>query len=115
VNDTKNKPIATPFTDGVVVIYSPENEAAAGDMPSPKLTRRGALRFSERTVGIRRFYAALQDGAEVSRVIRCPRIRDITTLDAAVVGDVTYRIAQVQYPDDITPPVMDLSLVLVTR
>lgn len=98
------------FTDGIVTIYDNANGAAFGNIPRDNLILRYTLRFRERIVGIKRYYAAMEEQIKVDRVIRCPRRDDTDALDAANIGDKYYRIVQVQYPEDISPPVMDLSL-----
>ena len=93
------------FNDGIVNIYdtvSPRTIAA---------TPRRTLRYEERTVGVTRLFAAAQVNAVVSYVLRCPRLRDVSTQDIAVPNDgKQYKIYSVQYPKDIQPPVMDLTL-----
>ena len=47
----------------------------------------------------------------MSYVLRCPRLRDVSAQDIAVPNDgKQYRIVLMQYPEDINPPVMDLTL-----
>ncbi|HMM31779.1 MAG TPA: hypothetical protein PKB13_08375 [Clostridia bacterium] len=93
------------FEDGVVAIYAtvaPRKIAA-----EPKRV----LRYHERTVGIGRHYAAKQANALVAYVLRCPRLRDVSAQDIAVPNDgKQYRITLVQYPEDVQPPSMDLTL-----
>ena len=99
------------FLDGIVKIYSVGDVSAPGDMPRDGLTLKKTLRYEERTVGINRFYSALQNNVKVALVLRCPQIRDVSTSDVAIMPDaVQFEIKQVQYPPDIVPPVMDLTL-----
>lgn len=102
------------FPDGVVVIYDNENKNGIGNIPRDKLKERCKLRFREKTVGIQRFYQALQDNARIERILRCPRRNDVSVLDVVNIassgtGD-HYRIQQIQYPDNVSPSVMDISL-----
>ena len=101
-----------PLLDGLVRIYSVANTAAEGDAPAEALTLKACMRYAERTVGIGRFYAALQNNVDVKYVLRCRRIREVTTQDVAVptADGKQYKIVQIQYPEGIEPPVMDLSL-----
>ena len=101
---------AQTFNDGVVKIYAVDNIAAPGDKPKEGLTLKHTLRFDERTVGMNRFYAALQNNVKVDMVVRTQWLADVSIQDVAVVNDVQYKVRQVQYPSDITPPCMDLSL-----
>lgn len=99
------------FNDGVIKIYGVQNVADEGDMPVESLTIKKTLRYKERTVGLTRFYEALQANVKISYVLRCLRNRDISTQDVAIPNDgKQYRIVQIQYPEDIYPQVMDLSL-----
>lgn len=93
------------FSDGVVKIYA----TTAPRMIAPEPKR--ILRYHERTVGVARHYAARQANAKVSYVLRCPRLRDVSSQDIAVPNDgQQYLITLVQYPEDVQPPVMDLTL-----
>ena len=99
------------YNDGVVVVYSVENIAEPGSMPVDKITLKESLRYDERTVGLNRFYAAMQNNVNIKYVLRCPRIRSISTLDVAVTNDgKQYKIVQIQYPQDVEPLSMDLTL-----
>ena len=99
------------FNDGVVNIYTVNDTAAAGDKPVMGITLKQALRYAERTVGITRFYTAMQAGADIRYVLRCPRLREISTQDVAIPNDgKQYKIIQIQNPEDVEPAVMDLTL-----
>lgn len=99
------------YNDGVLNIYSVENVASPGEMPADKITLKESLRYEERTVGMTRFYAAMQNNVNIKYVLRCPRIRSVSTLDVAIPNDgKQYKIVQIQYPKDVEPPSMDLTL-----
>jgi len=100
------------FNDGVVNIYSVGNTAPPGDMPKEGLTLKvGPLRYKERTVGMNRFWTAMQNQSRVDLLLRVPQIREVSTHDVAIPSDgQQYKIMQIQYPEEIKPPVMDLSL-----
>lgn len=100
------------FNDGVVNIYSVDNIAEPGSMPKKGLTLKvGPLRYKERTVGMGRYWTAMQAQARIDMVLRVQRIRSVSTQDIAVPNDSEqYIIKQIQYPEDIIPAVMDLSL-----
>jgi len=97
--------------DGAVKIYTVDNIALPGNKPKEGIVLKQILRYKERTVGINRAYLAMQVGADVSLLLRCPRLRDVFPQDVAIPNDgKQYRITMVQYPEEITPPVMDLTL-----
>lgn len=100
------------FNDGVVNIYSVGNIAVPGNMPKDGLTIKvSLLRYEERTVGMGRFWTAKQAAVKIDQLVRTPQLRSVSTQDVAVLIDgEQYKIAQVQYPKDVEPPSMDLSL-----
>lgn len=100
------------FNDGIVSIYSVEDIALPGNMPKEGLSlKEGNLRYDERTVGMGRYWTAMQAQARISLLLRVQRLRNVSTQDIAIPNDgEQYRIVQIQYPEDIVPPVMDLSL-----
>lgn len=101
---------AQTFNDGLVDICAVENTAEPGNMPKEGLVSRVKLRYAERTVGINRFYSAAQSNVKVDRLIRCLRLQAVSTQNIARIGGDQYHIRQIQYPEDITPKVMDLTL-----
>lgn len=111
----KRKIDAQTHNDGTVKIYSVGNIAVPPLMPKEGLIHKSTLRYKERTVGLQRTQVAMQDGVTISYVLRCPMRRDVSAQDVAVPNDgKQYRIRRVTYPEDISPPVMDLELSEVT-
>lgn len=107
----KLKTLTQQFNDGVINIYSVQNEAAAGNKPKNKLTIKvKGLRFEERIVGMNRYWTAKQDQAQIEQLIRTQRINSVTVHDVAILNGQQYDIVQVQYPQEQEPPCMDLSL-----
>ena len=99
------------YPDGIVKIYAVTNVAAAGKMPVEGLALRETLPFAQKTVGVLRFTQGVQVGYRIDNRLRTPRRDSVTTLDVAVTHEGTrYHIRQVQYPEDVTPPSMDLAL-----
>ena len=100
------------FNDGVLAVYSVGQSAGDGTMPrSVLLVKEKILRYDERTVGITRYWQGAQNNANISRLLRTPRRNNVSVQDVAIPNDgQQYRIRQVQYPKDVTPPCMDLSL-----
>jgi len=80
-------------------------------MPKDGLKEKVKLRYEERTVGMSRFWSAMQDHARIDMLIRTQRIRGVNNFDIVVLSDgEQYEIKQIQYPKDVEPPSMDLSL-----
>ena len=103
------------YSDGVVSIYKVENTALPGDMPIEGLVLQQTLRYKERTVGMSRFYQAMQNNIKVDYVIRCPEVRGLSDKDtdilvAVLIDGQQYRVVQIQYLEDAAPASMDLSL-----
>ena len=101
------------FKDGTVVIYEVDNIAAKGNKPVEglKAPAKETLRYDELQVGITRYNMALQNGNKIVKLLQCPRRESVGAEDVAIpVDGKQYKIVQVQYPPDILPPVMHLSL-----
>lgn len=100
------------FNDGTLTIYSVENAAAHGSMPMERLAKKaGPLRYEERTVGVTRFYTALQNRERIDRVLRVPQQSGISPLDVCIPTDgKQYQIKQIQQPQGVCPGVHDLAL-----
>lgn len=105
------KPTTQPFKDGVVKIYKVTNISLPGNMPKDGLVIKNNLRYDERTVGMSRFWTAMQAQVKVEQLLRVPRLNTISTQDIAIpIDGEQYKIIQIQYPQDAEPPCMDLSL-----
>lgn len=100
------------FNDGVVNIYSVGNIAEPGNMPKDGLTLKvGPLHYEERTVGMSRFWTAKQALSRIDIMLRVPRHNNVSTQDVAIpIDGQQYMIVQIQYPPEVEPPCMDLSL-----
>lgn len=89
--------------------------APEGAKPVEQLQKKYHLRYEERMVGVTRYWQALQANAKIEKVIRCQRRPDVTSQDIAVIVAAQYQIKQVQYPEGVVPPAMDLSLERVVQ
>ncbi len=92
------------FLDGVCDIYEIDGEN--------RLARERKLHlcYADLVIGAKRHYAARAAQTSISRVIRLPQRRCISSQDAVVIGQIRYEIEQVQQINDTNPPVMDLTL-----
>lgn len=103
--------ISQSYRDGVVRIYTVADAASPGYQPKPTLTLAETLRYEERSVGLQRYYSGRQNQVEVSRVIRTMRRLAVNPQCVAVTEDgIQYGISLVQYPSDVWPASMDLTL-----
>jgi len=59
---------------------------------------------------VTRHYAALHENEKIAHLLRCPRIKTVTTEDVAVLEGEQFNIKFIQYPQEVTPPSMDLTL-----
>ena len=99
------------FNDGIVKIYRVDDISEPGNMPKDGLILKiDPLRYEERIVGMSRFYSAKQEQIKIDKLIRAPRIQSISSQDIAVLPSGQYEINQIQYPPDVMPLCMDLSL-----
>ena len=103
------------YPDGMVSIYKVGDIAQPGDMPQEGLALKQILRYKERTVGMGRYYAAMQNNIKVDFVIRCPEVRGLSEkatdiLVAILIDGQQYKVMQIQYIEDARPPAMDLTL-----
>lgn len=99
------------FNDGICQICEVHNIAAPGEMPKDGIAEKAKLRYEERTVGMSRFWAAMQAQSKIHLLLRMPQIRSVNDYDVVVLRDgEQYVIKQIQYPKDVEPPSMDLSL-----
>ena len=90
------------FNDGQCDIYS-----VTGNKLGDKIM---TLCFGNRTVGMKRFYAARAASIEITRLIQIPLREDITAENRAVIGTAVYKIEQSQNLYDTNPPVTVLTL-----
>ena len=103
------------FPDGLVSIYKVTDVALPGDLPKEGLVLKQSLRYKERTVGMSRYFAAMQNNIKVDFVIRCPEVRGLSEkatdiLVAIPIDGYQYKVIQIQYIEDAQPPSMDISL-----
>lgn len=105
--------ISQSYNDGIVKIYSVEDEAAPGYQPVEKLTLTVELAYEERSVGVKRYYAAKQAQETVKRVLRVQHLQNPPgPRNKAVTEDgAEYRIDLIQKVPDVWPPSDDLTLV----
>lgn len=102
------------FDDGIVKIYTVTNSAPVGLLPVETLSDAPiyTLRYEERSFGIQRYYSARQNQIQIERVLRVPRVPNVTNQNVAVTQDGNkYRIDWVQPLTDVYPSSMDLTLV----
>lgn len=98
------------FNHGVADFFRLVNVAQAGNKPVYQREKIVTLRFEYETLGMNRFYTALQADVKLDELIITPLIRSVSTQDIAVINDVPYRIEQVQHISDTKPPASRFSL-----
>lgn len=103
--------ITQSYNDGVVTIYSVADVAQPGYQPQIELTEKIKLRYEERSMGLQRYYQAMQNQVQIERVLRVQRTNKITSQDVAITEDNTrYKIYMVQAVSDVYPPSIDITL-----
>lgn len=103
------------YNDGMCHICSVGDVSEPGCMPKEGLVEKYKLAFADRTVGINRYYAALQNNIKAERLIRCQRIENVTVQDVVLIKDKQYFVRQIQYPAEVMPRSMDLTLERVVQ
>ena len=100
-----------PQNDGVSTVYRVIDAGLPGEMPKKAVEEKYHLRYEERVVGMNRYWVAKLASATIHMIVRCHRLDDVTTHDVVSLRDgKQYDIKQIQYPPDIHPRMMDLSL-----
>ena len=118
----KGNPKSQAYLDGVAHVYGVRDDSEPGGWPTETQILIATLPYHARTVGMSRYWAAKQAQVQIDHVIRCPlissaiqpdgtHVRRVRAGDLVILRDgLTYRIEQIQYPEDTMPPAMDLSL-----
>lgn len=75
------------FDDGILTVYRPQNTAGPGDQPQPGYIFKGRYYYGFASLGVTRYYAAMQAGQDVSAVVAVPGWNDIVTNDVIVLDD----------------------------
>lgn len=108
--------VSQSYPDGIVTIYAVTDSAQPGYQPQDTLQKKGTLRYEERRMGIQRYFSAAQNQVQISRVVRVPRRKEVSSQDVAVTEDgAQYRIELVQAVQDVFPPSMDLTLAKIEQ
>lgn len=92
------------FSDGVCNIYPTDD---GGNRQADKYTNLG---FSNRTLGLKRFFEAAANQMSVNKVIRIPQLNNIDSYDHVEINSVSYDIKLVQNIYNSNPPSIDLTL-----
>ena len=89
------------FDDGILTVYRPQNTAGPGDKPQPGYIFKGRYYYGFASLGVTRYYAAMQAGQDVSAIVTVPGWDDIVTNDVIVLDDGRkYRAEMVQPETD---------------
>lgn len=105
------------FDDGILKIYNVTNAAAPGDLPCKSLTEKGRYYYCYETLGVTRFYQAMQANQQITAVVAVPgwinaRVTDICELDDGAL----YKVDMVQTArDDNNLKITRLSLERVSQ
>lgn len=75
------------FDDGILTIYAAKNEAHTGMMPKTVLYEKERFYFSFDTLGISRYYTALQARQQIEAVVNIPGWPNICATDICALED----------------------------
>ena len=87
------------YDDGILTVYRPQNTAGPGDKPQPGLTFRGRYYYSISSLGVTRYYAAMQAGQDVSAIVTVPGWDDIITNDIVILDNGRQYWAEMVQPE----------------
>ena len=87
------------FDDGILTVYRPQNTAGPGDKPQPGLKFIGRHYYSISSLGVTRYYAAMQAGQDVSAVVAMPGWDDIITNDIVILDNGRQYWAEMVQPE----------------
>lgn len=107
-----------PLDSGTLTAWRGANTAEAGKMPALKYTQIWGSYYEDRTVGIQRYYTAMQHDSRVDAMVRVQRTYELQPASDRIVlspysheDGSAYRIIQLQQVlDDDGLPVTDLTL-----
>lgn len=85
------------FDDGKLEIYRTVNAADPGEKPRMELRYQSSHAFGYETVGISRYYTALQAKEKIEEVVHIWRDRTIHTDDVCRIEGASFRCAMVQH------------------
>lgn len=99
------------FDDGIMTVYSAEDQAALGAMPVPKLTPKDQYYYGYDQIGITRYYTALQANQQVDAVINIPGWNDIKNTDIVILQEQP----EIQYQIHLVQPTLDENGIRITK
>lgn len=90
------------FDDGVLTICQVTNRASPGMKPEPVLREKESYYFGYETLGVQRYYTAMQAKQRIEAVVCVPDWGDIQTEDICIMeSGRQYKIAMSQPTTDI--------------
>ena len=99
------------FNDGICSICEKNNISKPGNVPVMGLKKKAErVPYERRRVGIKRYYDAKQENAQIELILRIPEKFDVSNQDFCVVSGNQYGIYQVQDVTDTMPKAKDISL-----
>ena len=107
-----------PLDSGTLTAWRGTNMAEAGGMPALRYTQIWGSYYEDRTVGIQRYYTAMQHDSRVDAMVRVQRTYELRPASDRIVlspysheDGSAYRIIQLQQVLDVDGlPVTDLTL-----
>ena len=87
------------YDDGILTVYRPQNTAGPGDQPQPGYIFKGRYYYSISSLGVTRYYAAMQAGQDVSAIVTVPGWDDIITNDIVVLDNGRQYWAEMVQPE----------------
>ena len=97
------------FDDGILTIYRTVNTADPGDKPKIALEEKERFHFGFDTLGIQRYYTAMQAQQMIEAVVNIPGWNDISATDICVLENgCQYKLGMIQ-------PMLDENELRITK
>lgn len=91
------------FDDGILTVYDVRNKAAPGDKPALDLQAKDRYYYGYATLGITRYYTALEANQQISAVVCIPGWNDIKNTDVVIMDEQP----EIQYQVNLVQPATD--------
>ena len=100
------------FDDGILTVYNVNNTAAPGDKPINGLEEKAKYYYGYDSLGVTRYYTALQAKQQIESVVNIPGWNNIKVTDVCILEDKEqYTVRMVQLgTDENGLKIMKLSL-----
>ena len=106
--------ISQTYNDGILTVYAVDPGTVPDRVSLAGLTEKAKLLYSERRLGVQRYFAGIQAQIRIDRVVRCQKTDYIAPHDVVITENGKhYSVQMVQPCYDVYPPSVDISLTAI--